>query len=244
VLRALEASPRSGALLTAAFEWAAECALAERAASTPTSNVAQYLGAHLGCVHAHVLCALRAAAARASASWRQRPARTRTRIPHAALTTHANIAGRDALALAPPWRLLPRHTRVIVRREFLAPLPPPRLDPASLLWSLLDGLEGDAAAAVCLASVRLLRRRVAWRSRAARELRVCVTWRGAPTSLSTANTRGARVELPAALAASDAAFVAALAAATGEGARAAAECAAAQRDDAGATPTSGDDLLP
>jgi hypothetical protein len=50
VLRALEASPRSGALLAAAFEWAAENALAERAASAPTSNVAQYLGAHLGCV--------------------------------------------------------------------------------------------------------------------------------------------------------------------------------------------------
>jgi hypothetical protein len=50
VLRALEASPRSGALLAAAFEWAAENALAERAANAPTSNVAQYLGAHLGCV--------------------------------------------------------------------------------------------------------------------------------------------------------------------------------------------------
>jgi hypothetical protein len=94
--------------------------------------------------------------------------------------------------------------------------------------------------------VRLLRRRVAWRSRAARQLRVCVTWRGAPTSLSTVNTRGASVELPAALALCDAAFVDALAAATGERAAAQEECAAAQRDDAGATtPASAEEeLLP
>ncbi len=136
------------------------------------------------------------------------------------------------------------------RREFLAPLPPASLGPASLLWSLLEGLQGGAgataASSVALAAVRLLRRRVAWRSRAARQLRVCVTWRGAPTSLSTANTRGASVELPLVLALCDAAFVDALAAATGERAAAAEECAAALRDDAGATtPASADEeLLP
>lgn len=108
----------------------------------------------------------------------------------------------------------------------------PPVGPGALLWPLCAGVAppGDVGAA----AVRLLRRRVAWRGRALRQLRCAATWRGAPTSLSTANTAVA-MELPAALALSDAAFAAALGALTGDAAAALRECAAAARDDAADT---------
>ena len=124
---------------------------------------------------------------------------------------------------------------------------PPQLTggPGALLWPLCDGVAPRDA--VGAAAVRLLRRRVAWRGRALRQLRVAATWRGAPTSLSTANTAGAMIELPLALALSDADFTAALGAATGDAAAAARECAAAARDDGADTaprPAGQGDALP
>jgi len=121
--------------------------------------------------------------------------------------------------------------------------PPQQLGPGALLWPLCAGVA--PASSVGAAAVRLLRRRVAWRGRALRQLRCAAVWRGRPTSLSTANTAGAAMELPVALALSDAAFAAALGALTGDPQAALRECSAAARDDGTAPLAPGeDDSLP
>lgn len=124
VVALAEALPCCSRVLSACFEWASEDAMQRRLLSAPTSNTAQYLGAHLG----------------------------------------------DELLGATSG------------------------GPASLLRAACGGHPG-----VALASVRLLRRRLGWRQLAARQLKVCLTWRGAPTSLSTLNTLGPSMDLPFAL---------------------------------------------
>jgi len=187
--------------------------------SSVPSGAAVLAGAEALPRHSAVLCAAFEWAAHAA---------LRRRDAHAPT---ANVAQFLAAHLGDEFLFPAAATSGIYSSDGSAWRPP--AGPGALLLPLCAGVAppGDVGAA----AVRLLRRRVAWRGRALRQLRCAATWRGAPTSLSTANLSHAAMELPTALALSDAAFAAALGALTGDSAAAARECAAAARDDAADT---------
>ena len=97
----------------------------------------------------------------------------------------------------------------IVEQHCVQGTPLHLLSPASLLLPLCPSsvVEHNSLAST---AVRLLRSRLSWRRIALRQLNVCVTWGGAVTDVSTANTAGPCLELPLALVCLPCAVLAAL----------------------------------